>query len=182
MASWVDAHRVPRHPGAGARQEISYKPERTSRGSRHGNSRSCIATLKSVKAAFGDSAAKFRRDGSNHAAEMAGSAGSRIPQELRRRYSHGGGQDQSIPPRNFECTLGWHIVIVGKSGPPRPARIRGDEEELSGLLESQWREKAAAADLQKLRAEARLSFSIGPCGRHAGMTFPTYVLNFRACE
>ena len=59
----------------------------------------------------------------------------------------------------IESHLGWHFVLVKEKRPARAAEFTEMKDEITALLETQWRETKLAELTKKLRSEAKIDIS-----------------------
>ncbi len=111
--------------------------------------------LTTREATFEELAAKNSDDESAklRAGDLGWFSRQRVPPEFATRVFALPVGEMSAP---FESHLGWHILLVKEKQPPRAATFEEMKDEITGLLETRWREAAIQRLVEDLRSRARI--------------------------
>ncbi len=105
------------------------------------------ATLEELARQFSDD------DGSKLRGDLGWFSRNRVPPEFADKVFALPVGEISAP---FESHLGWHILVVREKRPARKPDFPEVQDEITAMLESQWREVALKRLVNELRAKAKI--------------------------
>ena len=154
--SWYDAHRaslmIPERVRA---SQIFLTRHDVNQPGRKDEIAEISRQLKANADAFKELVAKYSDDDGSkpRGGDMGWFTRERIPPEFAEKVFALPVGRVSDP---IESHLGWHFVLVKEKRPARVAEFSEMKEELTALLETQWRETKIKEFTEKLRAEAKV--------------------------